>query len=442
MADTTQSTADRLASLFDRLGIARAHLLACMSGDWGEFVTRHPERVASLTIVAPHLNKGIPDGLDRLDVPALVVSGELGTPGERARDLAARFAIGSHATIPGYESPAWADTIADREPEVAAALTSYLARTASASEPDRQGVPETGEIAGLHYRVRGSGPAIFTLPLSMAPSQWEPLATRLSETNTVVQLGGPHLGVVSLLESRAASGYGDLVAQLLEACHIGPGARVLELGCGSGALARALTKRVGPGVSVVAADVNPYLLSEARGLMEGEKTGALLSFAEANAEALPYPDASFDTAYCCTLLEEVDADRVIAEIARVTRPGGRIAVMTRALDVDWWVNLDLPDALRRKIGALGPSTGSGVGPRGCADASLYTRLVQAGLTPVRMGLQMALYRGDDRLEDCVERLVAKLSGDEARACRAAVDKARADGTLLVGEPHHCAVMAR
>ncbi len=38
---------------------------ACMSGDWGELVTKHPDCIHSLTVVAPHLNKGIPDGAGR-----------------------------------------------------------------------------------------------------------------------------------------------------------------------------------------------------------------------------------------------------------------------------------------------------------------------------------------------------------------------------------------
>ncbi len=280
------------------------------------------------------------------------------------------------------------------------------------------------------------------MPLSLAPSQWDPLVPQLSERYTVVRLGGPHLGVVSLLEDRAQSGYGDLVAHVLDQTQLAPGETVLEVGCGSGALVRPLAIRIGPGNAIVAADLNPYLLSEARALVRSEGLTDAISFELANAEALPFADDRFDVAYCCTVMEEGDADRMVAEMARITHPGGRIAIITRAIDVDWWVNLALPRDLKRKIDALGPATGAGVGDRGCADSSLYARITKAGLTPVTMGPQFAVYRGGERLDDVLDRLVAALPEDEGRLCRSAIQQAQADGVLFAAEPFHCAVAKR
>ena len=133
-----------------------------------------------------------------------VISGDQGPPAKRARDLAGTFGHGEFFELSDYASPAWADTIADRTEEVTGAIGKFLARAERES-----GVPSVvtskgdGEIAGIRYRIQGQGPALVLMPLSLAPSQWEPLVSRLSDHYSIVQLGGPNLGVISLLEARA-----------------------------------------------------------------------------------------------------------------------------------------------------------------------------------------------------------------------------------------------
>ena len=86
-----------------------------------------------------------------------------------------------------------------------------------------------------------------------------------------------------------------------------------------------------------------------------------------------------------TVLEEGNADRMLAELVRVAKPGGRVAVMVRALDIPWVVNVPLRPEVKTKA-----ETPRGfVGAQGCADASLYRRLHQAGLTHVKMFPQLA-----------------------------------------------------
>jgi SAM-dependent methyltransferase len=268
------------------------------------------------------------------------------------------------------------------------------------------------------------------------------LVPRLAERYAVIRLGGPHLGLISLLEARADSGYGDLFAHLLDRARPAAGETLLELGCGSGALSRGLARRTGGDCAIVATDINPYLLGEARTLADRDVLSSAIRFEEANAEVLPFSDARFDVAFCSTVFEEGDAGRMLAEMVRVTRPGGRIVVMTRALDIDWWVNLAVPDDLRRRLGAVGPSSGAGVGARGCADMSLYTRFGDAGLTPILTGPQFAVYRDGPRLDAVLDRLVSLLPPDDERLCRDAIRKSKPAGTLLAGEPFHCAVATR
>lgn len=440
MAPAEPLPANRIKELLQQFGLERVHVAACMSGDWGELVTEHADCIHSLTVVAPHLDKGIPDGLNTFQSPAMVITGDQGAPARRARDLAARFGNGELFELRDYFSPMWADTIADRTADITEALCEFLARADSEHALPTVTLPKgESEIAGINYRVRGAGPPLVLLPLSMAPSQWEPLVSRISDRCCTITLGGVHLGAISLLETRGRSGYGDLVAQIVDQAKLTSGETILDVGCGSGALVRALAKRTERRNPIIATDINPYMLSEARALAAKDGLEETITFEKENAEILPYPDAHFDVAISCTVLEEGHADRMLSELARVTKSEGRVVVMTRAIDVHWRVNLPVPDELGPKLNALGPRAGSGVGDDGCADASLYPRLLRVGLSPLMMGPQFAIYNEGERLDGVLDRLLALLPESDARTCRDAARQATAEGTVSVAEPFHCAV---
>jgi SAM-dependent methyltransferase len=98
--------------------------------------------------------------------------------------------------------------------------------------------------------------------------------------------------------------------------RIGPGARVLELGCGTGEF----TRRVAPsGAEVVALDISGDLLARARA-----KVGAQARFARGNAEVLPFRDGAFDVVYGCSILHHLAVEVALREVRRVLRPGGRL----------------------------------------------------------------------------------------------------------------------
>jgi SAM-dependent methyltransferase len=439
MPQSEPTIGDRLGALLGHLGIERCHVGGCMSGDWGELIAAPGIDVTTLTLICPMLNEGLPDGLEQLQAPTLIVTGDWGAPAARAKRLADAFANSTLVTLADYASPIWADPLADRTEEIYPAVTAVLDQSALS---DAGLSAQSGEVAGLTYDIQGAGPPLLLLPLALAPSQWQPIQDRLRAHFCTITVRGPMLGMVALLEARGRSGYGRIVANLTDRAALQPGETVLEAGCGSGFLARALAERTNRANPITATDLNRFLLDEAAALARRDGLEDILSFQEANAEAMPFADNAYDMAYCCTVMEEGDADRMLAELVRVTKPGGRVVVMTRAVDMDWWANLALPEALHRKINGLGPKTGSGAGKGGSADGSLYRRMADAGLVDIQKFPQLAIYEEGERLNSVIVRLTSMLTGDEAETCRAAVAAARADGTLFVAEPFHSAVGAK
>ncbi len=427
----------RILQILQHLGIGQAHVVARIPGDWQGWATSHPESIASLTLVCPQGME--PDILGPLASRLLVISGDQGRPAERARSVVMNLPEATLHILRDYVSPTpYTDLAVDRTDEIRAAMTEFLARIDQRKGTRRVSLSEgEGEIAGIFYRVQGAGPPLVLLPLSVAPSQWEPLLPQLSRQYCTITLSGPALGMVGSLEGRGhTAGYLGVVGKLLEAVHLTPGEVVLEVGCGTGVLDRWLAHRTGGANPIVGVDINPFLLREAMALAKQEGLERLISFREGNAEALPFPDNSFDVAMSSTVIQRADADRMLPEMVRVTKPGGRVAVVGHAHDMPRWVNLPLRAELKTKVEAPGWADEGGH-PRGCDEASLYPRFHRAGLTQVRMFPQLATFDDRSRLQQLQASTLPTLSPEEAREWRAAV--AQAEGTFFIATPFHCAV---
>jgi 2-polyprenyl-3-methyl-5-hydroxy-6-metoxy-1,4-benzoquinol methylase len=113
------------------------------------------------------------------------------------------------------------------------------------------------------------------------------------------------------------------------------GKNVLEVGCGSGVHTRLLAAA---GANVSAVDLTPTAveLTTKRLALEG----LLADVREADAESLPFPTASFDFVWSWGVIHHsADTQRVIAEIARVLRPGGRLGIMVyHRTSLTYWLN--------------------------------------------------------------------------------------------------------
>jgi len=114
----------------------------------------------------------------------------------------------------------------------------------------------------------------------------------------------------------------SLAPAFADAVGVRAGDRVLDVGCGTGALATELVERLG-GAAVTAVDPSePSVDACAQALPDADVRVAA-------AESLPFPDDSFDAAMCQLVLNFVpDAPAGVAEMRRVTRSGGTVAAAT------------------------------------------------------------------------------------------------------------------
>ena len=370
----------RLLSLWDHLGLGAAHIGAQVTVDITDLAAHFPERIAGLLLCeAPGIH---PEPFARVASRMTIVAGDHG--------MAAAVADRAHARLPGsarvklldYDRPFWA--------------------------------------------------------LCLAPSQWDAAIPELAQHFTVISLGGREVGGVALLEGRARSpSYAGMLYTMFDVIAPAAGQSILDVGCGSGALLRLLARRLGPSHPLTGIDLNPYLLREAAVLAREDGLGERITFRDGNAERLPFADESMDHAYSVTVLEECDADLALRELWRVVKPGGKVGVIVRAIDILQIWNADLPEAILRKI-EVPPQL---IGPKGVADKSLYRRMANAGFKIATCFPAQAGFVG---LTDSIgryfeERMMSRLDPDEAAIWLRAAEAGRADGTLFVTAPHHCVV---
>lgn len=107
--------------------------------------------------------------------------------------------------------------------------------------------------------------------------------------------------------------------ELVAFAGVGPADRVLDVAAGTGNVTVAALAR---GADVTASDLTPAMIEAGRA-----RTGDAVDWIEADAEELPFPDATFDVVVSCFgLVFAPDPDAAIAEAFRVVRPGGTVAL--------------------------------------------------------------------------------------------------------------------
>lgn len=132
--------------------------------------------------------------------------------------------------------------------------------------------------------------------------------------------------------------YLDMMTRVLEAqktqtfdlLNLTPGMSVIEIGCGMGRDVEAMAVRVGAAGRAVGIDASSALIAQANA--RTAPLGLPVQFQVGDAHALAFPDNSFDAARVDRVLQHLaDPAQAVREMARVVRPGGRIAV----IEPDW-----------------------------------------------------------------------------------------------------------
>ena len=212
-----------------------------------------------------------------------------------------------------------------------------------------------------------TGPASGTLPETQVRAMFDRIARVYDRMNSVMTAGMHHSW-----RRRAA-----------DIANVGPGSRALDVATGTGDLAVELAGR---GAAVVGLDFSERMLELARG------KAPKIDFVQGNALDLRYPDGSFDAVTVGFGARNFDdLDRGLRELARVTKPGGRVVILEittpQKPPLSWFFRLWFD----RVVPGLGRFAGDSdaysylpssvrrfPGPRELAD-----RMVAAGLSDVR-----------------------------------------------------------
>ncbi|MDH6119092.1 ubiquinone/menaquinone biosynthesis C-methylase UbiE [Kitasatospora sp. GAS204A] len=163
-----------------------------------------------------------------------------------------------------------------------------------------------------------------------------------------------------------------------------PGERALDVGSGTGSETRVLAAAVAPNGAAIGLEPHPGL----RALAERRAADAdsPARFLEGDALALPLPDADLDVVRCERVLQHLtDPARAVAEIARVLRPGGRVAL----LDTDWATFVLHPAAPEIRPALASVTQATAATPD--AGRRLASWLSAAGLTVDDVGSDVLLH---------------------------------------------------
>ena len=170
-----------------------------------------------------------------------------------------------------------------------------------------------------------------------------------------------------------------LAGALIEFAGIEPGSKVLDVGCGPGALSAALVGRVGMS-NVYAVDPSQPFVEACRQRLPG--VNAIV----ATAESLPFPDGEFDAALAQLVVNFMsDPEAGVREMARTTRAGGTVAACVWDYGGEMTLLRGFWDAAREVEPVSGEAGDEAAVMKWSGEGDLAELLRLAGLTDVRFG---------------------------------------------------------
>jgi 2-polyprenyl-3-methyl-5-hydroxy-6-metoxy-1,4-benzoquinol methylase len=139
----------------------------------------------------------------------------------------------------------------------------------------------------------------------------------------------------------------EMMGQYLDAMDIDSAATVIDLGCGTGVASRTIARRPAFSGRVTGIDLSPYLTTTATRLAQQEGIAEKVVFRSGDSHSLDIADASFDAVVAHTLISHVEDERaVMAEIARLVKPGGKVTIFDGDYLTLTFASADSADAKR------------------------------------------------------------------------------------------------
>jgi arsenite methyltransferase len=227
----------------------------------------------------------------------------------------------------------------------------------------------------------------FPLLAAESPARLSP-----AEVKSCCAVVYEHPAVRWLLGDELHPGGAATTRRALELIGVGRDDRLLDVASGTGSSALLTARELG--CDVVGVDYSERAILSANAAADAEAPAPTVGFVQGDAESLPLPDGSFDAVLCeCSLSSFPDKPRALAEIRRVLRPGGRLALSDVVVDRD-----RLPEELDGPLGAVA-CVGDALSRRGYEEL-----LAEAGLRPT------AIESRDEDAAALAERVEDRLRG--------------------------------
>jgi ubiquinone/menaquinone biosynthesis C-methylase UbiE len=211
--------------------------------------------------------------------------------------------------------------------------------------------------------------------------------------------------------------------RLLEPLQLQPGLKVLDVGSGPGHTTMAIAQRVLPGGHATGADINAEFVERAGKRAAAAGLASAIDYRHCEFPPLPFADGSFDRVWCKNVLEYVDdAAATVAEMARVTAPGGIVV----AVDSDWeMMAVELGEETRERTESiLNAAKAIAINERRIGRR-LFHLFLAAGLD----GVEIRVFANPDRkglMAGMLRNSIARYARDSGKVSAAAVAQWLAD----------------
>jgi SAM-dependent methyltransferase len=188
-------------------------------------------------------------------------------------------------------------------------------------------------------------------------------------------------------------------AAFIRFLDIPPRSRVLEVGSGLGILANDVARSAAD-VDVVGVELSPAQLAAAR-------PAPRVTFTQGDAHVLDFPDASFDVVYARYLLEHVaDPDRVLREMRRVAKAGGRVAVCENDVSL---LRFDPPCPAFDRAWEAFIQFQASLGGDGLIGRRLFRLFRRAGFLDIELSVQPEIHwYGSPGYVTCLQNIIGNL----------------------------------